>query len=172
MYTVDSQDSVHELTGLPQSSVGAPLPWVLADEHAVVVAYICEQHGESRDGTTANVVNSESSSEEIAIVRFACYAHFFGPPNDEAFRGHPLAERGLEPYGSFRVEDSSWIRHLERMNSVHPYHDRRRFAELHHYILSFHDSIFECVADSFRVETRNASLRSCLPRMAELISEH
>ena len=46
----------------------------------------------------------------------------FGPPNDEAFDGHPLARRGLRPYGAFEVTHSSWIRQLEQMNSVHPHH--------------------------------------------------
>jgi hypothetical protein len=74
----------------------------------------------------------------------------FGSPNDEAFHGHPLAERGLGPYGAYRVEDSSWIRRLERMNSVHPRHDPERFRALTHCVLSFHDSTFECVAEGVR----------------------
>jgi hypothetical protein len=45
-------------------------------------------------------------------------AHTFGPSNDEAFSGHPLAARGLTPYGAFKIENSSWVRHLERMNSA------------------------------------------------------
>jgi hypothetical protein len=33
------------------------------------------------------------------------------------------------------------------MNSVHYRHDPERFRVLNHYILSFHDSTFECVAE-------------------------
>lgn len=40
-------------------------------------------------------------------------------PNDESLHGHPLFERGLAFYGAFRVENSSWIRALVRINSVH-----------------------------------------------------
>ena len=58
-----------------------------------------------------------------------CYAHMFGPPNDEALRGHPLAGRGLRPYAAFEIRQSSWLRRLERMNSVHPRHDRERRAQ-------------------------------------------
>lgn len=47
---------------------------------------------------------------------------------DEAFRGHPLASRGLHPYAAFRVEDSSWVRRLECMNAVHDSHDPERFT--------------------------------------------
>ena len=56
----------------------------------------------------------------------------FGPPNDEAFSGHPLASRGLHPYGAFKIENSSWIRHLEKMNSVHPNHHPERYFKLQH----------------------------------------
>jgi hypothetical protein len=37
-------------------------------------------------------------------------------PNDESLHGHPLFERGLNFYGAFQVESSSWIRALERIN--------------------------------------------------------
>ena len=74
-------------------------------------------------------------------------------PNDEAFDGHPLGRRGLMPYGAFEIKHSSWIRELERMNSVHPYHSAERFEEFRHYVLSVHDTTFECVANGFDYET-------------------
>ena len=37
----------------------------------------------------------------VARFRFA-WAHMFGFPNDEVFHSHPLAARGLGPYGAFR----------------------------------------------------------------------
>lgn len=39
MYQIDKKDKVIELHELPQSSVGAPIPILLADEHTAVVAY-------------------------------------------------------------------------------------------------------------------------------------
>ena len=84
----------------------------------------------------------------------------FGPPNDETFSGHPLADRGLHPYAVFEVRDSSWIRKLERMNSVHHRHNRERFLEgLRHFVFAFHDSTFECVAHGFEVEVFRGSSR-------------
>jgi hypothetical protein len=75
--------------------------------------------------------------------------HRFGPPNEDAFSGHPLANRGLRSSGAFRVDNSSLVRQLERMNSVHNRHDPKRFQILKHYIFTFHYSTFECVAESF-----------------------
>lgn len=54
---------------------------------------------------------------------------------------------------------------------MHPYHRPEAFDGLNHYILSFHDSVFECVARSFKVELCRGSVNSALPRMAELLSK-
>jgi hypothetical protein len=108
--------------------------------------------------------------EVMAVIRFAgrC-AHLFGPPNDEAFDGHPLASRGLHPYGSFRIRRSSWIRSLERMNAVHPHHRPDPFRELQHFVLSFHDSTFECVAKELVVWPRFSRTKLVVHRMVDIL---
>jgi hypothetical protein len=143
MYDVDGADTVVPLAELPESDVGAPMPALAAAEHHLEVGYIAR--------------SKDDHGAKIAVVRFARpYAHFFGPPNDEAFGGHPLAARGLEPYGAFRIDNSSWIRRLERMNSVHEHHRPEAFAELTHFVLTFHDTTFECVAGSFEFDLHSA----------------
>lgn len=171
MYIVDNRDLVRKWKDVPQSSVGAPLPLIISDEHTVAVAYYAEEPDPSWDGTYIRVVDATTSNEPIAIVVFRhCYALLFGPPNDEAFRGHPLASRGLAPYGSFIVENSSWVRQLEVMNAVHPHHDRSRFMDgKQHFVLSFHDSTFECVAKEWTVLTARGSLTSAIPLLAEAV---
>src|SRR5687768_9110179 len=131
MYEVDELDLVEELAAVPQSSVGAPTPIVLSDEHALLLAYYVEEREPEWDGTTCRVVGPVGSEEPIAIVAFARHkALMFGPPTDEAFGGHPLASRGLHPYSAVEVSKSSWVRKLERMNAVHPYHRPEAFAKL------------------------------------------
>jgi hypothetical protein len=171
MYRVDEQDGVVEVGDVPQSSVGAPLPVVLADEHRVVLAYHLDTAPQDWDGSSVRMVDPVGSDEPIAIVQFErCTAHMFGPPNDEAFSGHPLAARGLTPYGVFEVTDSSWIRTLERMNSVHPGHDAKRFlAGRRHFVFAFHDSTFECICAGFQIHLAQGSLRSVISRMTELL---
>jgi hypothetical protein len=167
MYEIDERDEVVELSAVPQSSVGAPGPVVLADELKVLLAYYLQDTPANWDGTTVRVVG-KNSVEPAAIVEFRiCYDHMFGAPNHEAFAGHPLASRGLRPYGAHEVVNSSWIRQLERMNAVHPYHDPKRFWRRHHYIFAFHDSTFECMADRFRVVETNGSMKDLLPMMVE-----
>lgn len=140
MYKVGRRDKVVALDSLPQSDTGAPLPLVVASDNELRIAYISP--GNRRDG------------EVMVTVPFnGAQAHMFGSPNDEAFDGHPLARRGLQPYGAFEIKHSSWIRQLERMNSVHPHRSPELFEGLRHYVLSFDDTTFECVAEGFDYKT-------------------
>ncbi|HMI91006.1 MAG TPA: hypothetical protein VK509_06560 [Polyangiales bacterium] len=172
MYEVDNRDRVVELGGVPPSDAGAPLPAVVSDELNVLVAYIVERPDPSWDGTYATMVGRETGDQSIAIIRFRSpRAHLFGPPNDEAFSGHPLYARGLRPYSSAEVQASSWIRKLERMNSVHPSHRPERYASDRHFILAFHDSTFECIAEGFDVQYVHGTMRGALEYMAKLVAE-
>tara|TARA_B100001540_G_scaffold302906_1_gene310951 strand:+ start:490 stop:969 length:480 start_codon:yes stop_codon:yes gene_type:complete len=149
---------------IPLSSVGAPIPAVVAGEHEVAVLFYAQDEDPNWDGTTVRVVGADSASETCVIVRFknAC-AHLFGPPNDEAISGHPLYSRGLEPHGNFEVLNSSWIRTLERMNSVHPQHDKKKYlSNRRHFVLAFHDSTFECVARCYEFSIHPGSICSHL----------
>src|SRR3954452_623284 len=96
MYSVDSKDTVVEISDVPQSSVGAPSPMILASEHHLHLAYYLEDGPPDCDGTTVQVVGGNTTGEPVGLVEFKhAIAHMFGPPNDEAFSGHPLASRGL-----------------------------------------------------------------------------
>jgi hypothetical protein len=163
MYHVDQRDRVVELADVPRSDVGAPLPIVVANEHSVTVAYYLRD--DPPDGASPNEWSR-------AIVRFRhCRAHYMGAPNDEAFSGHPLAGRGLRPYGAFEVLESSWIREMERRNEVHPYHRGGWLQSLRHFVLAFHDSTFECVAEGYRSETFRGGAGPAVLRMVEALDE-
>jgi len=153
MYEIGTEDRVEQATDLPLPSAGAPLPVLVADDAGAVILLF---HASERDGAA-------SVNEAIAIVRFSgCIAHLLGPPNDEALTGHPLAACGLTPYGVFRVQGSSWVKGLERMNRVHPLHRPEVYREHSHYVYTFHDSVFECVAKGataiVRVQARGAAI--------------
>lgn len=169
MYEVDDRDQVVELVDVPQSSVGAPLPVVVADEGIVQLAYLAQDSDPDWDGTSIRSVDQRSDEPVVLITFQRTRAWFHGPPNDEAFTGHPLAERGLHPYAVFRVDDSSWVRRLERMNSVHPYHRPEVFELLNHYVFAFHDSTFECVAQGLTPEVIDGPLASVVLRMAQAL---
>lgn len=169
MYDVDARDRVVELEDVPQSSVGAPLPVVVADESRLQLAYYLSVPDPDWDGSYVRGADA-ATEDPVILVQFAgSYAWFHGPPNDEAFNGHPLASRGLQPYAAFRVDDSSWIRRLERMNSVHPQHAPERFSRLRHFVFAFHDSTFECVARSFTAVQVDGPLTRVAHEMASAL---
>lgn len=135
MYLVDSADEVIELSDLPAHSAGAPMPMILATDNDLRLAYEAAPDGNN-----------------LAVVSFIRpEAHYFGSLNDEALQGHPLAARGLGAYGIYEVRESSWIRTLAQRNSVHRHHDAGRFDALKHFIFTFHDTTFECVAGQVQV---------------------
>jgi hypothetical protein len=145
-------------------------PVIIADERRVVLAYRV-QSTEIWGRKTARIEELDGK-EPIALLRLESRAHMFGPPNDEAFSGHPLASRGLHPYGAFRIEGSSWIRKLERMNRVHQAHEAEHFRTLQHLVFAFHDSTFECVCKEFDVRTeRGIVVLDVLPAMLALLEE-
>ena len=135
MYSIDKRDEVVALSELPLPDVGAPLPHLNADEHEARVTYKGADDGEA----------------SVTVTFSGLCALLFGAPNDEAFEGHPLAGRGLTPCGAFEVRHSSWVRSLERMNRVHPSHRAEAFDRYRHFVLTFHDTTFECVAVSASV---------------------
>jgi hypothetical protein len=159
-----SREEVIGLDGFPQSSIGAPCPALIATERTLILIFFLEDQDPEWDGTTMRVVGIDSPDERCAVVYFdRASVHSFGPPNDEAFAGHRLAHKGLEPYGAFEVLNSEWIEQLEEMNSVHHRHDRDRFLlGLRHFIITFHDSVFECVARGYRVQIAHGSIKDLL----------
>jgi hypothetical protein len=157
------------LEGIPQSSVGAPIPFILANEDRVVLAYYLQEREPGWDGTTVRVVHADTTNLPIALVRFSGKTHMFGPPNDETFAGHPLASRGLRPYGAFEIKDSSWIRKLERMNSLHSCHRPEAYWKLRHLIFAFHDSTFECVCGGFDITLTRGSIHGVILQMLRLL---
>jgi hypothetical protein len=163
MYAIDDQDTVVELKDVPQSCVGAPCPMILCGEHFLHLVYILEADLGNWDGTNIRVLDANSPGETCALVHFEhVEAHMFGPPNDEAFHGHPLSRRGLRPYSVNEIRKSSWIRKLERMNSIHPYHRPEAYLKLKHFIFAFHDTTFECVAEGFELSLHWGSVSSVL----------
>jgi hypothetical protein len=80
--------------------------------------------------------------DAVALVVFSgLEAHYFGPPHVDAVNRHPLHPRGVDIYGAFEVHDSSWIRELRQISARH--------IEGRHFILTFHDTTFECIARGF-----------------------
>jgi hypothetical protein len=103
------------------------------------------------------VVQSESASFLIywdrenrrkALKFNRCSVSKFGYPNDEALSGHRLYKKGLGFYGFFEVVESQWIAELRKSNEV-VFPDSKGFEGKRHFVITFHDSTFECIALDF-----------------------
>jgi hypothetical protein len=76
----------------------------------------------------------------------------------------------MDGYTAQIVVNSPWLRELERINSVHRGYRPELWRTLKHYVFWFHDTTFECVAESYTVEvfreTFSAMLARICPRIA------
>jgi hypothetical protein len=166
MYTIDKQDKLAEITDLPESCSGAPLPTVVADEAGVTLVYFINEPHPDFDGRNPRSTAHAAKDDPIAIIRFTSpSAHYLGPPNDEALNGHPLYARGLRSYSVYEVLHSSWLRTLEQMNAVHPNHTPGLFSSRRHFIFTFHDSTFECVAEGYTCEITRGTVREVVSQL-------
>lgn len=148
---------------VPLSSAGAPLPHVFADEERLLVAYIVNTPDPSFDGTSPRSISPATADQSIAILTADPYRVFqFGPPNDEAIRGHRLYGLGLQPYSAFEVLNSSWIASFEKANRVHSSHTPALFSDYRHLILTFHDSTLEFIARSFSINLHQGTVLTAL----------
>ncbi|HYK41767.1 MAG TPA: hypothetical protein VE007_05200 [Thermoanaerobaculia bacterium] len=128
MSATESLNRVVRSVEIPSPDPDSPAPILLCDDTGLVIAF------QTRDRL-------------VAIARFnPVEAMRFGAPNDGALAGHPLTSHGLLPSGSFVVENSSWILELAGINSVHPVHEPSYYADLRHFVITFRESTFECVA--------------------------
>lgn len=122
MYEIDGRDRAVKLEEAPPPDSGDPLPVVLAKDGSVILSYV-------------------AGRELTVIISFPiCHAQLFGGPDAKSLKSHPLAERGLKAHGAFEVVESSWARALKGK-------DKRK-----HFIFTFRDSVFECLAEDLGVE--------------------
>jgi len=162
------------LEGLPPSDVGAPLPHLLADGHRVLLVYYVAAHDPHWDGTYITMIDpAENDDASLAVVEFTGYlAVRMGVPNDEALEGHPLDTHGLDAYAMHLVVNSSWITELEHINSVHSHHKGGWHEWARHYLFTFHDETFECIARSHEARLERTGMRTLLERLAAELVNH
>lgn len=150
---------------------GAPLPHVIQNDCKTFLTFYVHEPEPDWDGSYATVKDpGDGSVESLALIEFfGCSSAKFGSPNDEVFEGHPLSGKGLDAYTAQRVVNSKWLAELEAINSVHRRYDPALWRKRNHYVFWFHDTTFECVAESFRVEVFRESMAELLARACHRI---
>ncbi len=79
------------------------------------------------------------------------FASRFGYPNDEALPGHPLYANGIDHHWIYEVQEPSWLEQIKIQNAV-SFPVKSRWSQ-RHFIVTFKDSTFECLADDYQVST-------------------
>ena len=148
---------------------GAPMPHLMKNDHRALLAFLLSEPDPAWDGSYVTIKSpADEQPEPLGLVEFErCISARLGAPNDEVFEGHPLNGKGLEAYAAQRVVNSKWLKEIEAINSVHRMYLPESWRDLHHFVFWFHDSTFECIARSYKVETHRISMKSLLGLMVE-----
>jgi hypothetical protein len=121
----------------PEAAVSEPV--LLQTDHVAILTFSAVR--EKSDGMRDDA--------GYGVLEFAsCSLTKFGYPNDEALPGHPLYKRGLSECGVFEVRNSAWVRLMTEQNRVA--FPRTAESSECHFIVTFHDSTFECIARGVR----------------------
>src|SRR5438876_5462691 len=136
-------DSIHEYAEKIDLGVrwdtGAPTPVLLASDSRTLLAFYLPYRDPNCNGTDVHVRDA-TTDIGVAVVQFwHCIVATLGDPNDEVLHGHRLWGKGLDAYGAFIVQHSTWITELQQINSVHDRYNPEKWVSYKHYILTFHD---------------------------------
>ena len=130
------------------------MPQVFSNGHKTYLIYLLKEVDPNWDGSYVTVINNASPAVyALALVEFIQPdTHRFGMVNDEAASGHALYTKGLEYYSAHIVENSTWIEELKTIHKAHPGFNESRWTDKKHFLLFFHDEMFEIVAKGFQIE--------------------
>ncbi len=131
---------------------GAPVPVLVQGEIDCFLVFLA--------------VEKPGGDISTAVVEaVGCEITRFGYPNDEALAGHPLWGHGLAFYAIAEVINSSWIAQLNSQARTAGFERRAK----RHFIITFHDSTFECIADRLSARIESGPRREVLANVASSV---
>jgi hypothetical protein len=123
----------------------------------------------SSEGRTLFAFQHVDGEARVAeLVR--CVGVRFGFPNDEVQHGHPLWEAGLTFYSLHELTGSSWLAELRRIEPAHVSAPSDPFPTARHFVLTFHDSTLEAIADDVRVVSGHRTVAAAVVDMAAAVA--
>lgn len=143
---------LNEITHLFRIDCGGTCPKVFIDDGKTYVSFFTDL---SEEEWKSNI--DPWQGRILISFENSIYATFGGPSSDTIY-GHPYHKYGLSSCGFYQLENSALIQYLENINKVHPYHNSERWKHYKHFILTFHDDMFECVAVDFQITPVDADL--------------
>lgn len=168
----NNQEHATVIDWSPSWSAGAPCPQVFSNGHKTYLMYYLEESDSNWDGSYVTMIDPSSDSVyPLAVVEFIHPdSHRFGIVNDEAIQGHHLYRKGLEVYAAHKIVNSSWLDELKAIHMVHPLYSELRWSKYNHYLLFFHDEIFEIIATDYRIHLYKSTFKELSIRICELLN--
>lgn len=117
---------------------GSPSPFVVSSDTELMVFFYTDEE------------------PYCCVVKFTRGIHHkFGTPSSETIHGHPYHRLGLESYGFYELLESDYIMQMRIINEVHEQFDLETWKNYKHFIITFHDTMFECIATGYSISDVN-----------------
>ncbi|TRX34097.1 hypothetical protein [Flavobacterium restrictum] len=144
-----------EIKGLFEMDYGAPSPTILSNDNELFVAFYADKKKSSVVPQERNIIYDTG----IFALKFKRYLKYtFGIPSNETINSHPYSKLGMESCSFYELIDSDYIKSLQDIEKMHPGYNPKKWNMYKHYILTFHDNMFECIAEGFEIREENTSL--------------
>lgn len=144
-----------EVKDLFEMDCGSPSPIQISNDNELFIAFYADKQSSSAISQERNTIYDTS----VCTLKFNMYLKYsFGIPGDETIHGHPYSKLGMESYSFYELKNSDLIKSLQDIDQVHPQYNLKKWKMYKHYILTFHDNMFECIAQGFEIREENTSL--------------
>jgi hypothetical protein len=132
------EDKVVLLDSVPYPAADAAEPFIVASDRRVILAYPIAEADFERFGPF------DPDDDPFCAVLFPdCVFYRLGPPGDSDLEIHPLAAQGLLGHSVHEVVNSALAAEITELASAG--------SAQRHFVITFQDSTFECVASDFTV---------------------
>ncbi|SFB86217.1 hypothetical protein SAMN05421780_101798 [Flexibacter flexilis DSM 6793] len=144
-----------EIKGLFEMDFGSPSPTILSNDNELFIAFYADKQSSSTIPQERNTIYDTG----IFALKFKAFLKYtFGLPGDETIQGHPYSKLGMKSYSFYELRNSDLIKSLQDIEKIHPNYNPEKWKMYKHYILTFHDNMFECIAQDFEIREENTSL--------------
>ncbi|WP_367916669.1 hypothetical protein [Leadbetterella sp. DM7] len=144
-----------EIRGLFKMDFGSPSPTILSNDNELFIAFYANRQNSSTIPQECNTIYDTG----VFALKFKVYLKYtFGLPGEETIQGHPYSKLGMKSYSFYELKNSDLIKSLQDIEKVHPQYNPTKWEMYRHYILTFHDNMFECIAQDFEIREENTSI--------------
>jgi hypothetical protein len=156
-----------EINGFFEIDHGSPSPVILSNDNSLFIAFYADKATLRVEPQERNIIYDTG----IFVLKFKMYLKYnFGIPGNETIQGHPYSKLGMKSFAFYELKNSDLIIQLDKIEKVHPYYNPKKMFDYKHYVLTFHDNMFECIAKGFEISEENTSIYHQVTKMLDELS--